>query len=103
MAAAVSAWPELAAVSARLGFGSGGLALPALTRADLRVLRRSGWRLMWPVGTALLPAAITPKAGGLSEFWCELSAPRTLKLNEWATVTVQYGKCTFRGAAASGG
>lgn len=38
-------------------------ALPALTRADLRVLRRSGWRLAWPAGTALLPAVLADGPG----------------------------------------
>lgn len=33
-------------------------ALPALARADLRVLRRSGWRLAGLAGTALLPALL---------------------------------------------
>jgi uncharacterized repeat protein (TIGR01451 family) len=51
---------------------------------DVRVTNPGG-------ATALLPAAVTPKAGGLSEFWCELAAPQTLKLNEWVTATVQYG------------
>ncbi|HOF87026.1 MAG TPA: DUF11 domain-containing protein [Armatimonadota bacterium] len=51
---------------------------------DIRVTNPGG-------ATALLPAAVTPTAGGASEFWCELTAPRALTLHERATATVQFG------------